>query len=357
MSSGAGALIAQDRGRRFIPLHHDQPLVPGVRAVVLLRGLRQHRDVLGHDARLEARIRIGLDAVRRIVEARAARDGGRQTRGHRPCDAAGPFGCIAHPRDHVLQRHGRRDLHPRQHAREIARHEGDFGIGLGAGRIVRRHRIAAAVVHQQARRVELRHVRGQLRQRERQVRGDAHIGTHAHHLAVAGTHVGGDADHLARRVRFAGGRKLVALAHDGCGALGEGAAQRRLDPLGQRGEVRLAVERNENGAAHQRGAAQAGENRAGEPLNGNATAIDQSDRRAVHQQWRFVAEIDRLSGWSQTIWIAPSALIQAPCPLHRFAVTRLRRGPPQVPSLCSTERIAPWRTASRCASALAHVVT
>ena len=125
----------------------------------------------------------------------------------------------------------------------------------------------------------------------------------------------------------------------------EGAAQRRLDPLGQRGEVRLAVERNENGAAHQRGAAQAGENRAGEPLNGNAAAIDQSDRRAVHQQWRFVAEIDRLSGWSQTIWIAPSALIQAPCPLP-LAVTRLRRGPPQVPSLCSTERIAPWRTAS-----------
>ena len=113
------------------------------------------------------------------------------------------------------------------------------------------------------------------------------------------------------------GRKLVALAHDGCGALGEGAAQRRLDPLGQRREVRLAVERNEDGAAHQRGAAQAGQDRAGEPLNGDAAAIDQSDRRAVHQQWRFVAEIDRLSGWSQTIWIAPSALIQAPCPLHR----------------------------------------
>ena len=72
------------------------------------------------------------------------------------------------------------------------------------------------------------------------------------------------------------------------------AAQRRLDPLGQGGEIRLAVERDIDGAAHQRGAAQAGQDRAGKPLNGNAAAVDQRWRRAVDKQWRLIAEIDRL---------------------------------------------------------------
>ena len=51
---------------------------------------------------------------------------------------------------------------------------------------------------------------------------------------------------------------LSVLRVDLRGALGagEGAAQRRLDPLGQRGEIRFAVERDIDRAAHQRGAAQ-----------------------------------------------------------------------------------------------------
>ena len=53
-------------------------------------------------------------------------------------------------------------------------------------------------------------------------------------------------------------RKLVGLAGDRCGAFvaGERAAQRRLDPLGQGGEIGFAVERDVDRAAHQRGAAQ-----------------------------------------------------------------------------------------------------
>jgi hypothetical protein len=56
-------------------------------------------------------------------------------------------------------------------------------------------------------------------------------------------------------------------------------------------------------------------------LDGNAAAVDQARGRAIDQQWRLVAEIDRFLARPQTIWIAPSALIQAPCPLaHRGSV-------------------------------------
>ena len=118
---------------------------------------------------------------------------------------------------------------------------------------------------------------------------------------------------------------------------GQRAAQRRLDPLGQGREIRLAVERDIDRAAHQRRAAQAGQDRAGEPLNGDAAAIDQAGRRAIDQQRRFVAEIDRLERCSQTIWIAPFALIQAPCPL-RSPPHRRRGGPTHVPKAQSAAR-------------------
>ena len=104
------------------------------------------------------------------------------------------------------------------------------------------------------------------------------------------------ADHVARGVGLAGGRKLVGLAGDLRGALaaGQRAAQRRLDALGQGGEIGLAVERDIDRAAHQRGAAQRGQDRAGKPLNGDAAAVDDRGGRAVDKQWRFIAEIDRL---------------------------------------------------------------
>ncbi len=54
-----------------------------------------------------------------------------------------------------------------------------------------------------------------------------------------------------------GGRRSVlrvALAI-AIGDAGDGAAQRRFDPLRHGGEVGLAVERRENGAAHQSRAA------------------------------------------------------------------------------------------------------
>ena len=102
---------------------------------------------------------------------------------------------------------------------------------------------------------------------------------------------------------------------DALGA-GERAAQRGFDALRNGGEIRLAVERDIDGAAHQGCAAKAGENGAGKPLNGDAAAIDDASVRTVDEQRRLVAEINRLRRSTLTIWIAPLALIQAPCPLR-----------------------------------------
>ena len=83
--------------------------------------------------------------------------------------------------------------------------------------------------------------------------------------------------------RLLGGRQPVALAREPEPVAGdaERAAQGDLDPLRQRGEIGLAVERCENGAAHEGGAAQRGQDRAGEPLHRDAAAVDQRAFAAV----------------------------------------------------------------------------
>ncbi len=245
--------------------------------------------------------------------------------------------------DDVLARNEGRDLRARQDAGEIARHEGHLGVGLGAGRVIRRDRVAAAIVHQQARRIELRHVGGEFRHRQREVGGDAHERAHAHHLAVAGAAGGRDADDVAGRIALAGARQLVGLAgrlRDAFVA-GERAAQRGFDPLRQGGEIRFAVERDVDRAAHQRGAAEPGEDRTGEPLHGDAAAVDDAAGRAVDQQRGIIAEIDRLRCCPQTIWIAPFALIQAPCPLR--SPPRNVRGSPTLTPLVACTTQQRWR--------------
>jgi len=219
----------------------------------------------------------------------------------------------------------------RQHGGEIARHEGDFRVRLGARRIVGRDCVAAAIVHQEARRIEFRHVGGELRRRQREVRRDADERALAHEFTITGANGSRHADHMARGVRFAGGRKPVGLARDLSGAFAaQRAAQRRLDALGQGGEIRLAVERDIDRTAHQRGAAQRGQDGTGKPLNGNAAAVDDRWRRAVDKQWRLIAEINRLCRCPQTIWIAPLALIQAPCPLRSLLRIEARQSHPNV---------------------------
>ena len=73
-----------------------------------------------------------------------------------------------------------------------------------------------------------------------------------------------------------GGREPVALAGGGepLAESADRAAQGDLDAFRQGREIRLAVERSINGAAHESRAAKSGQDRAGEPLDGDATAID-----------------------------------------------------------------------------------
>ena len=96
----------------------------------------------------------------------------------------------------------------------------------------------------------------------------------------------------------------------------DGAAQRGFHALGHGGEVGFAVERREDGAAHERGAAQAGENGAAEPLYGDAVAVHQAAALAVDGQRRFVAEIDALGLPARSKCPASFALIQARRPLR-----------------------------------------
>ena len=78
----------------------------------------------------------------------------------------------------------------------------------------------------------------------------------------------------------------VALV-DAVGDVAGGAAQRGFDALRHGREIGLAVERRENGAAHEGRAAKTGQDRAAEPLDRDAAAIDQIARLAVDRQRRL----------------------------------------------------------------------
>ena len=145
-------------------------------------------------------------------------------------------------------------------------------------------------------RIEGRDIGGQFGDREREIAGDAHEGTHAHDLAVADAARGGNANDAAQAVELGG----TAAAGRSCARLrpvadaAERAAQRDLHAFRHGGEIGLAVERRENGAAHESRAAKTGQDRAAEPLHRDAAAIDESGVFAVDRQRRLVAEIDVL---------------------------------------------------------------
>ena len=109
-----------------------------------------------------------------------------------------PFGGLAHAIHDLVVRREHRDLELRQDRREIAHHESDLGVGLGRRRVVGRGGVAAGRgLGEQALRIERRDIGGEIGNRERQIAGDAHEGTHADDFVIADPRHGGDADHLA----------------------------------------------------------------------------------------------------------------------------------------------------------------
>ena len=130
----------------------------------------------------------------------------------------------------------------------------------------------------------------------------------------------------------------------------DGAAQRALDPLGNGGEVGLAVERRKNGAAHQSRAADAGQDRAGKPLHRDAAAIDDAAGAAVDRKRRLVAEID---GRIRSVPIGACAAWRDPIvdPLHCGRASGVTK-------YCGPHRSGPAKTESggaRCRAACAPV--
>jgi hypothetical protein len=101
--------------------------------------------------------------------------------------------------------------------------------------------------------------------------------------------------------------------------------------------VGLAVERRKHRAAHQRGAAQARQDRSAEPAHRHAAPIDKAAGAAVDRQRRLVAEIDEVDLAPHSVCATQPAVIQDQRPLHTrsrgFAARRavdLSRAGPQV---------------------------
>ncbi len=116
-------------------------------------------------------------------------------------------------------------------------------------------------------RIEWRDVGGKVGNRQRQIAGDAYEGTNPHDFVVADPIDGRDADHLAGESRFFSCRQTVALVRAFFGAATERATEGNFDAFRERGKVGFAIERRENGAAHESSAAKRGENRTGKPLH------------------------------------------------------------------------------------------
>ena len=149
---GRGALIAQDGADGVAFLRHHDALVEGIAAGRFVGGFRQQRDVLGHDARFEAGVRIGrgLAGIGELDAGDVGRD--RKILG----GLLAPFGGLAHAIHDLVIGREHRDLELRQDRRKVAHHEGDFGVGFGRRRVVGRGGAAGRGFGEQALRIERR---------------------------------------------------------------------------------------------------------------------------------------------------------------------------------------------------------
>jgi hypothetical protein len=78
------------------------------------------------------------------------------------------------------------------------------------------------------------------------------------------------------------------------GEAARATAQRDLDMLGNGCEIGLTVKRGKDGAAHESSAAEAGQDRAAEPLNRDPATIDLAAGPPVDGKRRLVAELKTL---------------------------------------------------------------
>ena len=246
---------------------------------------------------------------------------GATLQGSRVRRARGFTGGVPHAGDDLVERQQRGlfDLqqqrieiaHRRRHfafggdRREIAGDKGHLGI-----RLCRRRRLVGIrhSVGEQLLRIERRNVGGNFRKRQCKIAGDPYKGARSHQFALTDSRTDRHPNDLACDARFADGGDPIGLVNS-AQAAGERSAQRQFDALRRQCEIRFAVERSINGAPHQGGAAQTGQDRAGEPLNGEPAPVDQTASPPINRKRRFIAEIDRL-GVEPPICAAQPSLVQ-----------------------------------------------
>ena len=303
-------------------------------------GLGQERNVFGNDAGFEADIGVGV-ALGRVVEPDARR--GAVGVGEQRRIRDGLARNVADAGDDVVKRQKRRRSHFRQQRIEVANAGADFALWSGRGEIAgderdlgvrfrRRRRVVGTrdAVGQQLLRIERRNVGRHFGLRQRKIAGHAHEAARSDELAVAHARDDRYAHDLAGHARLADAREPVCFV-DPAQAAGESAdcsAQSHFDAFRGGGKIGLAVERSKNGASHQGGAAQAGQDRAAEPLHGNPAAADQAAGAAVDRKRRLVAEIKSL-GLKPPICAAQLCrLVQDRCPPHSRPTVRPSGGSP-----------------------------
>ena len=139
----------------------------------------------------------------------------------------------------------------------------------------------------------------------------------AHQFAIAHARADWHAQYLPRNARFGDGGQPIGLA-DSAQAVadaGDRSAQRGLDAFRRRSEIGFAVQRSKNGAAHEGGAAQSGQDCAAEPLQRKPAPVDETAGAAVCRKRRLVAEINGL-GLEPPICAAQPSLVQDHRPLQ-----------------------------------------
>src|SRR6185437_631863 len=147
------------------------------------------------------------------------------------------------------------------------------------------------------------------------------VGPHAYHLAIVAPRDGGHAQNFALDRGLREGRQTVRLAQTGnmIADVRQRAAQRRAGPFGRGGEGGFAVKGCKNGASHQGGAAESGQNRAAEPLHRYPAPVETAI--AVDRKRSFMAEIDGLGYSLPTAGTQPT-LVQVPSPNLAFAAAQ-----------------------------------
>ena len=357
ISSGRGAKLAQNRTDGLALFDDDLALAPVAAAIDLIGRLRRQRDVLGNDTRREAEIVVAV-VLGCVVQFQARRPGGvgKETFSH-----SDRGGDVANLVQHVIDRQLRRRLDLRQQGIEVAyrrRHRLRWGLGrFGGGHQVagyerdlgvrfgrRRLVVAGDGIGQQLLRIERWNIGGQFARRQRQIAGDAFVGADSDRFAVAHPRGNRNAQRFARDRRLGERRQPVGLARaaQAIADAGDCAAQGALDLFRRAGEIGLAVERRKNGATHERGAAQSGEDRSGKPLHGEPAPVDQA-AVAVRRKRRLIAEIDRLGMKSPRRNVSGAA---RPSLVQVYVPTSLARLPRPRP--CARDRL---RISRRCPGA------